>query len=737
MAEYTQENRPIAVTTPLGPDALLLVGLRGQEGISQLFHFQLDLLAEKTTNVPFDKLLGQQVTIEVVLPKEKKRYFNGICNRISQGEQDDIFTAYRMEIVPQLWFLTRKAQSRIFQHLSVPDILKKVLQGLDVAYELQGTFHPRDYCVQYRETDFNFASRVMEEEGIYYFFKHTDKGHQMVVANTPGSHPDLPQGSSIIYENVEGGKRDEDRILDWEKTQELRSGKYTLWDHSFELPHKHLEADKTILESVQIGKVVHKLKLPANDPLELYDFPGEYAQRFDGIDKGGGERPADLQKIFEDNKRTVAIRMQEEALPGVEIRGGSNCRHFVSGHKFTLERHFNADGPYVLTSVQHSARISGDYRSGQGGGFAYNNSFTCIPLALPFRPERKTPKPFVQGTQTAVVVGPAGEEIFTDKYSRVKVQFHWDREGKNNADSSCWIRVATTWAGKRWGAIHIPRIGQEVIVAFQEGDPDQPIIIGSVYNAEQMPAYLGQGPDGKHPNDPKISGVKSNSTKGGQGFNEFRFDDTKDKEQLFIRAERNEDIRVRGDLFETVSGENKKNGSKGDAHFIVEHDRFQKVKGDEHWQVVKDQNGKVGGTLSLTVGANVEEKVGVKYALEATQEIHLKSGANLVIEAGVQITLKAGGSFITIGPSGVAIQGTPVLINSGGAPGGGTGASPETPKDPKEADDSKPGAKDEPPPSSPPVKASTFSPAALTMRSAAQSGTPFCEVCEAARRSST
>ena len=727
MAEYRQENRPIAVTTPLGPDALLLVGFSGQEGISQLFQFQLDLLAEKATDVPFDQLLGQQVTIEVALPKEKKRHFNGICSRISQGEQDDIFTAYRMDVVPQFWFLTRRAQSRIFQHLSVPDILKKVLQGLDVAYELQGTFHPRDYCVQYRETDFNFASRVMEEEGIYYFFKHTDKGHQMVVANTPGSHPDLSQGSTIIYENVEGGIRDEERILDWEKTQELRSGKYTLWDHSFELPHKHLEADKTILESVQVGKVAHKLKLPANDPLELYDFPGEYAQRFDGIDKGGGERPADLQKIFEDNKRTVAVRMQEEALPGVVIHGGSNCRHFVSGHKFTLQRHFNADGPYVLTSVSHSARISGDYRSGQGGGFAYSNSFTCIPLALPFRPQRKTPKPFVQGTQTAVVVGPAGEEIFTDKYSRVKVLFHWDREGKNNADSSCWIRVATVWAGKRWGAIHIPRIGQEVIVAFEEGDPDQPIIIGSVYNAEQMPAYLGNGLDGKHQNDPKLSGVKSNSTKGGQGFNEVRFDDTKDKEQVFIRAERNEDIRVRGDLFETVSGENQKNGSKGDAHFIVEHDRFQKVKGDEHWQVGKDQNGKVGGTLSLTVGANVEEKVGVKYAVDAGAEIHLKSGANLVLESGAILTLKVGGSFISLTPMGVFIQGPMVMINSGGAAGGGSGASPQPPKDPKEADDSKPGQKDEVPPPPPPKIASTYSPAALAMQRAGQSGTPCVE----------
>jgi len=727
MADYKQENRPIAVTTPLGADELLLVGFSGQEGISQLFHFQLDLLAENTTDVPFDKLLGQKVTVEVVLPEEKKRHFNGICIRISQGEQGAVFTAYRMEIVPQFWFLTRRAQSRIFQQMNVPDILKKVLEGIDVTYELQGTFHPRDYCVQYRETDFNFASRIMEEEGIYYFFTHTAEGHKMVVANTPQSHPDLPHGSTITYEEVEGGIRDDERIHAWEKIQELRSGKYTLWDHSFELPHKHLEADKTIQESVQVGKVTHKLKLAANGPLELYDFPGEYAQRFDGVDKGGGEQSAELQKIFEDNKRTVGIRMEEEAVPGIEIRGGSNCRHLVSGHKFTLDRHFNANGPYVLTSISHSARISGDYRSGQGGGHAYSNSFTCIPAAMPFRPLRTTPKPFVQGTQTAVVVGPAGEEIFTDKYSRVKVQFHWDREGKNDANSSCWIRVATFWAGKRWGAIHIPRIGQEVVVAFQEGDPDQPIIIGSVYNAEQMPAYLGNGPDGKHPNDPKLSGVKSNSTKGGQGFNELRFDDTKDKEQVFIRAERNEDIRVRGDLFETVSGENKKNGSQGDAHFIVEHDRFQKVKGDEHWQVGKDQNGKVGGTLSLTVGGELHEKIGTSYATEAGQEIHLKAGMKVVIEAGSQLSLKVGGNFVDINPGGVIIQGTMVMINSGGAAGSGKGAKPGSPKDPKEADDAKPGQKDEPPPPPPPVKATTFSPAALTMRRAAQSGTPFCE----------
>src|SRR5207302_2794143 len=253
MPTYTQDNRPLSVKPPLGNDVLLLVGITSHEAISQLFTFRLDLLAEDASKVKFEKLLGQKITVVLKLPNEKERYFNGICNRISQGgrSEGEVFTSYHLEIVPQFWFLTRRSQSRIFQHVSVPDILKKVLNGLDVTFEIQGTFHPRDYCVQYRETDFNFASRLMEEEGIYYFFKHNSNGHQMLVANTPQSHPDLPSKNKIIYEDVEGGTREEDRIYDWEKSQELRSGKYTLWDHCFELPHKHLEAEANIQDTVQ------------------------------------------------------------------------------------------------------------------------------------------------------------------------------------------------------------------------------------------------------------------------------------------------------------------------------------------------------------------------------------------------------------------------------------------------------------------------------------------------------
>ena len=638
MPSYLQADRPLTVTTPLGKDALLLVALACQEAISQLFCLQLDLLAENTKEIAFGKLLGQKVTAALALSKGRKRYFSGICQSVRQGERDNLFTIYRLEVVPQVWLLTRRARSRIFQHLSVPDILKKVLQGLDVSYELQGTFHPRDFCVQYRETDFNFASRLMEEEGIWYFFKHSADGHQMVVANTPQSHPDLPEASKIIHEKVEGGERGEDRIYAWEKAQELRSGKYTLWDHSFELPHKHLEADKLIQESAPVGQVTHPLKVGGNDQLELYDWPGEYAQRFDGIDKGGGDRPADLQKIFEDNKRTVGLRMQQEALPSLLIRGESNCRHFVSGYKFTLERHFNANGgPYVLTSVSHSAHLTSNYRSGEWGGFTYQNSFSCIPLALPYRPLRMTPKPTVQGSQTAVVVGPSGEEIFTDKYGRVKVQFHWDRDGQNDANSSCWVRVATPWAGKQWGMIHLPRIGQEVVIDFLEGDPDNPIIVGSVYNADQMPPY-------KLPDHKTQSGLKTRSSlKGGDAnFNELRFEDKKGSEDVYFHAEK-------------------------DFHRVVEHDDDLKVGNDQTIEIKNNRTEKVKeGDEKVTIekgNRTVQISMGNETLLikMGDQSTKLDMGKSET-EAMQSIELKVGQSSVKLDQTGVTIKGMLIQI---------------------------------------------------------------------------
>jgi type VI secretion system secreted protein VgrG len=534
MASYTQASRLMTITTPLGKDALLLVGFQGREAISELFQFELELLATKETTIAFDKIIGQAITVKLALPGGGSRFFNGIVRRFTQSRRDEVFTHFRAEMVPQLWLLTRKVQSRIFQHVAVPEILKQVLTGLNVTYEIQGEYHPRDYCVQYRESDFAFVSRLMEEEGIYYFFKHSDGGHQLVVTDVADQHPDLPGQSRIVYQEELGGGREDLRITEWEKSQELRSGQYTLWDHCFELPGKNLEARRAIVESVPVGKVTHKLKVGGNEKLEIYDYPGAYAQRFDGMDRAGAQQADDLQKIFKDNERTVKIRMEQEALPSLEVTGASNCPHFVPGHQFTLTRHFDADGPYLLTGVRHSARLGGNYRSGQDVSLEYQNEFRAIPAALPYRPQRITPPATVSGTQTATVVGPPGEKVFCDRYGRVKVQFHWDRQGKKNLDSSCWLRVAQAWAGGGFGAVAIPRVGDEVIVDFLEGDPDQPIIVGCVYNFDKMPPFT-------LPEHRMFSGIKSNSVEGhpGKNFSGLSFNDTTGNERVALYSEKN------------------------------------------------------------------------------------------------------------------------------------------------------------------------------------------------------
>ncbi len=574
--------------------------------------------------------------------------------------------------------------------------------------------------MQYRESDFAFASRLMEEEGIFYFFKHAAGSHTMVVANTPGSHPALPGKNALIFETVGGGTREEDRVLAWEKSQELRSGKVTLWDHCFELPHKHLEGMHQIQDSVAAGKSSHKLKLSANSKLELYDYPGGYAQRFDGIQPGGGDRPADIQKIFQDNLRTAEVRMQEQAAASVLVNAASNCRQIVSGHTFTLERHFDGDGSWVVYEVEHVANDAADLRSGVGS-FSYRNNFSCFPAGLPFRPPRLTPVPTVHGTQTAVVVGPPGEEIFTDKYWRIKIQFHWDREGKKDSDSSCWVRVVTPWAGKQWGAIHIPRIGQEVVVDFLEGDPDQPIVIGSVYNAECMPPY-------GLPAHKTQSGLKSRSSLGGTpaNFNEIRFEDKKGSEQLFIHAEKNQDIEVEAnethwvghdrsktidhdetthvkhdrtetvDSNETISiGGNRTESVGKDETISISGVRTESVEKDETISIGglrsstvgkdetltvdgsrtssigKDDTLEIGGNSKIQVGKDDEIEVGKKFALIAGDQIQLQTGdASIILKKDGTITIK--GKDITISGSGkvnikassdVVVKGSKVSMN--------------------------------------------------------------------------
>ncbi len=663
MPQYTQANRLMAVSTPLGTDVLLLQQVSGTEAVSRLFRFQLEFLAESSTDIAFDQILGQSATVTLQMPDGSSRYLNGIVSKFSQAQQipspkgSAFFTRYQAEIVPQLWLLTRKAQSRIFQQVAVPDILKQVLTGLSVDYQLQGTYKPRDYCVQYRETDFDFASRIMEEEGIYYYFTHADGSHKMVVADTPMSHPDVPGATTAIYEVIEGGLRKEDRVTSWAKSQEVRSGKYTLWDQCFELPGQNLEAVKPTLDSVQAGTVSHKLKVAGNDGFELYDFPGGYAQRFDGIAPGGGDRASDIQNIFQDNARTAGIRMQQETAPAISISGQSTCPQFTAGCKFTLDRHFNANGSYVLTQVSHLATMGDTYTGGSDTSPFYENSFQCIPAALPFRPARTTPRPTVEGPHTAVVVGNAGDEIFTDKYGRIKVQFPWDRQGQKDANSSCWARVATLWPGKQWGIIHIPRVGQEVIVAFEEGDPDRPIVVGSVYNAENMPPYT-------LPDNKTQSGYLSRSTLQGtdQNFNQLRFEDKKDSEEIYFHAEK-EFYRVVENNDTLKVGFDKKD--KGDQTIQIFNNQNNTVggggsdcaDGSQTLSVWNSQNNSIGaggskcadGSQSITVFNNQTLTVGDSQASGGSQTITIYKDRTETVKTGNEtVTIEQGNRSVTV-----------------------------------------------------------------------------------------
>ena len=427
--------------------------------------------------------------------------------------------------MPKVWLLTRRVRSRVFQHKTVPEILTTVFQGYDTKQQFQGTYKPRDYCVQYNESDFSFASRLMEEEGMYYFFTHSDSGHQMELIDSPLNLDDIAGDSATVYfrQNCRDLAEDE-VVIQWRKSQEIRSGKYTLRDRNFELTST-LEASGTMLSTLSVGTVSHNLQIDGNSDLEIYNFPGGYATRFDDKDRTGGAQQT-LNDVFDDSTRVAGLRMQEETVPAVTVRGVGTCRRFAAGAKFTLADHFDADGSYLLTRVDHLASVTDAYLGGSTESFEYANNFECSPAALAYRPPRLTPKPRIEGSQTAVVVGQQGDEIFTDAHGRVKVQFYWDRDSGFDPDSSCWVRVGSLWAGKQWGAIHIPRVGQEVIVTFLDGDPDRPIIVGSVYNGENQPPYT-------LPDNKTQSGLKSRSSLKGteDNFNELRFEDLKDSEQ--------------------------------------------------------------------------------------------------------------------------------------------------------------------------------------------------------------
>ncbi len=681
----TQDGRLLSLTTPLGKDFLLIQRFVAREGLSELFQLEAELVHEEEdggrdiTVVDPRKIVGQTVTLTVTSTDSVVREFTGIVNRFTQGHRDDLFTHYRISVVPHVWMLTQRVRSRIFQHKTVPDILADVFADFEVKYEFSGKYEPRNYCVQYQESDFDFASRLMEEEGMFYFFEHSGGALQMMVADSPQSHRDCPGRSDIPFTVGNAGEEGFLHVISsLSDDYRLQTGKVTLWDYNFQIPTNKLNLEQPSLYS--FGE---------NQKLETYHYPGGYARKYDGVDKGGGESAEDLNKVFDDRLETVKRMMEGLDARVRTVSGQSDCVSLTPGYRFNLQNHPAADynKPYVVTGVRHQAEQSPNYDSASGAA-PYTNQFTSIVYGAgqpTFRPQRTTAKPVINGSQTAVVVGPSGEEIFTDKFGRVKVQFHWDREGQVDANSSCWVRVAQSFAGNKWGGVFIPRIGMEVIVHFMDGDPDQPIITGCVYNPLTMPPYT-------LPDEKTKSTMKTNSSKGGGGFNEIRFEDKKGSEQIFIHAQKDVDMRVRKDRRELIGNDrhlivrrDKREKVERDAHAIVERDNIKQVVRDYHLSIGGKFAFGTSGSFSYKIDGDSLQEVGGDASMAVSGNLSI-SANQIVLDAQTGLTISVGGNFVTITPAGVQINGTTVLINSGGTALKGMPGIPVNPVKPEEAE---------------------------------------------------
>jgi type VI secretion system secreted protein VgrG len=686
MPPLTQEDRLLQIATTLGDNKLIVRSWQGHEAISEPFWYDVELASEDF-NIDPATAIATPASLTIDTGTNTPRLVNGVINQFVLLPTRDRYAHYRARLVPWLWFLTRTSDCCIYQNLTVLEIVEAVFgkYGLtQFSPRTQRQYTPREYCVQYRETAFQFVSRLLEEEGIFYFFEHELNKHTLVLGDSSQAHSPCPANSNVRFEPSQGRgfARSEGYIGDWVRRLNVRSKQWVQTDYDFTKPSFHLTSTQP---------TVSTLKVPE---FERFDYPGRFTNS-DGAET------------------LTRIRMEEDESQADTITGTSDCRGFAPGFTFKVQNNFRRDqnGSFLVTSVDHYAEQGSLYAGDVGGEERYSNTFTAIPSATVFHPPLSTPKPYIRGPQTAFVTGPSGEEIYVDQYGRVKVQFHWDRLGKYNESSSCWIRVASSLAGKGWGSVQLPRIGQEVIVEFLEGDPDRPLITGRVYNADHTPPYA-------LPDNKTRSTTMTLSSPGGGGYNELRFEDKKSSEQIFLNAQRNFDLRVKNDHFATVVGE---------SHSITSAAHYLKVGSDTHLTYGADLNQKITGTHSMQAGENWQQKVGVNYALDAGTEIHLKAGMNLVIESGANLTLKVGGNFINLNSAGVFIQGSMVMLNSGGAAGSGAGASPESPTAPKEADTGSAGSMGALPSPQKPPKAVTYSPQALALKNAHANGAPFCD----------
>ena len=562
----------------------------------------------------------------------------------------------------------------------------------------QATYRKRAFCVQYRETDLAFVHRLMEEEGIYYHFEHSLGQHKLILCDGPSAHHELRGGKLVWADGKGGGRMVQNLISSWARSTAIRPLKYTHTDYDFEIPTASLLT--TSSRQADHGD---------QGGLDLFEYPGEsddLAQAADtGTHKSEGEHLAKMRiRRFEaQHDRAIAT---------------SPCRGLMSGLSFTLAGHPDA-GEYLITGVEFRFKF-GAYESGQSSGHApgqedpeeewgYESTLHVVPKSTPYLPPALTPRPLISGPQTATVVGPSGDEIHTDKHGRVKLQFRWDRLGKKDADSSCWVRVSHPWAGKQFGMIALPRIGDEVVVEFLDGNPDRPLITGRVYNADNMPPW-------ELPTHATASGIKTHATKegGADNHNELRFEDDKGKEHIWFQAEKDFHRLVKNNHFDTIKNDSVTQILKNESRKIGETLTLAvgkvstiKLDGDVHATLGADLNIAVTGATSLkiddklsvktaaatqvSVGAGLDIKATGATNLEAGGSVHNK-GLGIVIDGGTQLCIKAGGSYITLGPEGVSIQGTIVKNNSGGSAGSANSAaaaSPTAPKAPAEPAENK------------------------------------------------
>lgn len=694
-----------------GEDDLLIEEMSGHEAISELFEFRLRLLSERDDIDP-RQIIGKWAILRIETWDTRhmagERHWNGFVSRFAQTGRTaspdgdgDVFT-YECDIVPWFWMLTQHEDCRIFQNMTVPEIIDTIFAEFSYSHYLPELTeeHPRlEYCTQYNETTFDFISRLIEREGIHYYFRHSseggESGHILVFADNKDSNPAL-EPDELPFHHA-GHAEDFDAIRGLVRSEQMRTRKVTLHDFDYNKRRPVGENTPTVLA---IG---------SDHGLERYRYPGGFVSQSGDGDSATGKH---LSKVV----------MESEESSHLRYRGDSQIRTLAPGHTFTLYDHpfdaFNIE--YMLLSVWHHGRNNLD--GGDGGGGDYGNEFTLQPHETVYRAPLTTRKGRVNGPQTAIVVGPPGEEIYTDELGRIKVRFHWDRKvdgrrtDKPDDKASCWIRVAQMWAGNGYGTMFVPRIGMEVVVDFLEGDPDKPIAVGCVYNGINKPPYA-------LPAEATKSTIKTLSSKGGGGFNELRFEDKKDSEEIFLHAQKDLQQRVKEKSTSFVGK---------DMHVLVNENRYEKTLLDDHTTVdgkrlayvKKDDHLKVDGGILMESTGGMNLSAGQDLLGASSMNLHLKGGMNVVVEAGISLSLKAGNSFINIGPAGVAISGTLVLINSGGsalsanAPG-----KPEKAKEPEEAIKVDAGKVTDP----------VQQLQAQALRNAAQQGQPFCAECEAAR----